>query len=339
MAALLALPFALAACAGGGGGGANDEDAAELLDKAFGKPVPSADLDVDLQLDVKGRPDFEDPLRIRASGPYVRSERSLPQLDLDVTIEAQGAGQAVEAGILSTGDRLFVEFGGAYYEQDPAVVERSNRRLGRERGGGSLSDLGLDARKWVVDAEVAGEEEIGGVTTEHVTGTLDVAAALTDVNGLVKQSAGALDAGDQRARPLRASEIERLARSVDDPSFDVYVGKDDGVLRRIALRIDADVPERDRAEVGGMTAASVRLAAQLEDVGGDQSVEPPRSSRPLSDLTTQLGSLRALTGGGTSTQGDDAATGLDGFERYSQCLDAADPDDADAIATCRALLR
>lgn len=348
---LLLSALMLSACSGGGSGGGSDEDAAALLDKAFSEPVPSADVDIDAQLDIEGRPGFEDPLRIRATGPYVRSEKSLPKLDLDVSIEAQGAGQAIQAGVLSTGDRLFVKFGGAFYEQSPEQVARTNRQLAREDGknSGTFADLGLNARDWVVDAQVDGEEEIGGVTTEHVTGTLDVAALLTDINGLAKRSAGTLEDAGEAAKPLGKQQIERLAKSVDNPSFDIYVGKDDDIVRRISLRIAVEVPEQDRKRVGGITQASVRLSAQLDDVGGDQQVEAPRSSRPLSDLTSQLGSLGNLTnslGGGTDTTttpapdaSGDSGSGLDDFERYSACLDAADPNDSTAIANCRALLR
>lgn len=349
LAVLVGLPFALGACAGGGGGGGgNDRDAEALLDRAFGEPVPSADVDVDLQLDVEGRPGFEDPLRIAATGPYVRAARSLPKLDLDVAIEAQGAGQAIRSGVLSTGDRVFLKFGGAFYEQPADQVARANRRLEREGdGSGSFSDLGLDPRDWIVDAEVDGEEEVGGVATEHVTGTLDVEAALTDLNRLVKRSAGALGEAGEVARPLGPKQIERLADSVEDPRFDVYVGIDDDIVRRLTLRIDVEVPERERKDVGGVTGASIRLSAQLDDVGGDQAVAAPSSARPLSELTSQIGSLRALTGdrlGGDATSApapdasDDGAAGLDDFERYGNCLDAADPDDTAAIDRCGELL-
>ncbi len=354
--ALLLAAVALGACSSeGGGDGGSDADARQLLEKAFATPVPSATLDADLKFDVQGLAGFDDPLRVRASGPYVRSEKSLPKLDLDVAVEAQGAGQAIELGALSTGDRVFVEFAGTYYEQPAEEVAATNRRLARDdgEGGGTLADFGLDASKWVVDARIEGEEEIGGVTTEHVTGTLDVEAALTDLNKLVKESAGSLGEAGQAARPLGRKEIERLAGSVEDPTFDVYVGKDDDVVRRIALTVDVDVPEQDRKDVGGMTGAAIAFSAQLDDVGGDQKVSAPRSSQPLSALTSQIGSLDALAGGlGGLGAGDtttpapapapggngDSATGLDDFERYAECLDAANPDDATAIADCRALL-
>ncbi len=353
-AALLFAAVALAACGGGGGSDdGNDADAQELLEKAFDTPIPSADVDVDLQFDVKGLAGFDDPLRVRASGPYVRSEKSLPKLDLDVAVEAQGAGQAIQLGALSTGDRVFVEFAGTHYEQPADQVAATNRRLARNEGegGGALADFGIDADEWIVDARIEGEEEIGGVTTEHVTGTLDVEAALTDLNKLVKESAGSLGEAGEAARPLGRKEIERLADSVEDPTFDVYVGKDDDVVRRIAMTVDVDVPEQDRKDVGGMTGATIRFSAQLDDVGGEQKITAPRSAQPLSALTSQIGnldslagSLGGLAGGDTTTPAPapdgngDTTTGLDDFERYAECLDAANPDDSAAIAECRALL-
>lgn len=357
LAALAIAAVALGACGGGGGGeDGNDTDAQELLEKAFATPVPSADLDVDLQFDVQGVSGFDDPLRVRASGPYVRARKALPKLDLDVAVEAQGAGQAIQLGALSTGDRVFVEFAGSHYEQPADEVAATNRRLARNKGegGGALADLGFDANRWVTDARIEGEEEIDGVATEHVKATLDVEAALTDINKLVRESAGSLGEAGEAARPLGRKEIERLAASVEDPTFDVYVGKDDDVVRRVALTVDVEVPEKDRKDVGGMTGASIRFSAQLDDVGGDQKVSAPRTAQPLSALTTQLGNLDALAGGlgalggggddagrpspAPDGDGGDTTTGLDDFERYAECLDAADPDESAAIAECRALL-
>ncbi|NLT05942.1 MAG: hypothetical protein GXY03_06500, partial [Solirubrobacterales bacterium] len=141
-------------------------------------------------------------------------------------------------------------------------------------------------------------------------------------------------------RPLRPAEIARLARAVEEPTFDVYVGKEDGIVRRVSLRIDVDVPEEQQRSLNGLTRAAIRLSAQFDDVGGDQEVSAPRQSRPLSDLTTQIGGLGALTGqqpqaGQSSSDGGPA---LDDFERYAACLDAAGPEEAEAIESCRALL-
>jgi len=344
IAILASLALVLAACGGGG----DEQDAEALLDRTFGRTVPSADVEIDAELEVEGLPGFDDPIRIRAAGPYVNSEKTLPKLDMDLDIEAQ-AGEAIQLGLLSTGRRVFVKFGGTYFEQPPEQIAQANRRVARSRdGGGSLSELGLHPRTWVVDASVAGEEEIDGTTTEHVEGKLDVKALVTDLNDLVKQSAGAVSGSGQAPEPLKPRDIERLARSVKNPSFDVYVGKDDGVLRRISLRLDVTVPEDDQADVDGVTGASIKFAAELGDIGGDQQVKAPRTSSPISVLTSQLGGLGGLVqglsgaGGTTSTPdagGAPAPEGVDDyFDSYGECVDQTSPDDRDAIARCAQLV-
>lgn len=353
---LLALPLTLGACSGSGGGGGSDENAEALLDKAFSEPVGSADVDIDAQLDVDGLSGFENPVRIRASGPYISAERALPKVDMDIDID-QGAGQGLQSGLLSTGKRVFVKFGGTFFEQPPEQVAAANRRLAKDgsRDQGSLSELGLHPRDWVVDASVAGEEEVNGTQTRHVKGELDVAALVTDINGLVKQSAGALGGSDQAPKPLREKDVARLADTVDNPTFDVYVGKDDDVVRRISLRLDIDVPKDDQADVRGVTGAGITFSAELSDIDGDQEVKAPSTSSPMSVLTDQIGGLAGLTGlggsDGTATTpdvtttapdagstGGSGGTGAEDFERYGQCLERARPDDTEAIARCSQLV-
>lgn len=339
--------LAFAGC--GGGGGDDAPDAESLLDRAFSAPIPSANVSISAELELDGLPDLDDPLRLRASGPYIRSEGELPELDMDVEVRTRESGGAIQTGFLSTGERLFVKFGGAYYEQSQDRVAEANRRLARNRDddGGSLADLGLDARAWITDAEVDGEEEIGGVATDHVTGRLDVEAAVDDLNGLLRDSGGAI--GQGAPQQLRDEDVERLSEAVRDPSFDIYVGREDGLIRRLTVRVDVAVPEEDRADVGGVTAASLRFSLELDDVGGDQSVSAPANARPIADLTRQLGSLGELaTGslgiGGDSGDSDSRGGGSSGgadtddFERYGDCLEQAPPDDAEAIERCSQLL-
>jgi hypothetical protein len=347
----------LALVLGSCGGGGEESDAEALLDRAFRQSVPSADVKIDAELAVDGLEGFEEPIVIRASGPYVDSKKTLPKLDMDLEISGQGSG-AVQTGLLSTGRRVFLKFGGTHFEQPAEQVAQANRRLARDRGkdGGSFADLGLNARDWVVDASVEGEEEVGGTTTEHVSGKLDVEALVGDLNDLIRESGQAL-AGDGAPKPLKAADVERLSNAVEDPTFDVYVGKDDNVVRRISLRLDIEVPEDDRADVGGATGASIRFSAELSDVGGDQRVRAPRTSQPISVLTSQLGGLTGLAGGLSGSEGGDTTTpsappadgtttspsdgapaDADAFERYGECLEQARPDDATAIERCAQLV-
>ena len=341
------------------GGGSSEEDVEGLLDRAFRQSIRSADVKIDARLAVKGLTGFERPVRLQASGPYVGVERALPKLDIDLTIGAQGAGQSVQSGVLSTSDRAFVKFGGTFYEQSRADVARANRRLregaGRERG--ALRDLGLDPRRWVVDARDEGEETVAGVNTRHVSGRLDTRSLLGDLNTFVARSAGAVGGRDPEVPdPLSPADIDRLVEIVRSPSFDVYVGEGDDVIRRISANLDVRVPERDRAQLGGIESGSLRFSVELADVNGDQRVEAPSEARPIEDLRKQLGGLGALGAGagtdsgsgqgrkrsGSSGDAGDTNGGTpdaDAIGRYSDCLDRAGPNDTKALSRCAKLLR
>ena len=313
---------------------------------------------------MKGLAGFDRPVRIEASGPYIGGNGKLPKLDIDLKIGTQGAGQTIEAGFLSTGDRAFIKFGGQFYEQPRADVARANRRLAqtRKRRQGSLGDLGLSPRDWVVDAKEEGEERVAGVETTHVSGRLDVRRLAEDLNEFVKRSASALGGSGGRApQGLSKKDIESLAEAVEDPTFDVYVGKEDYVIRRVSADLKVTVPEEDRERLNGIEGGSLRFTVDLGDTNGDQKVEAPARSRPISSLTTQLGGVGALggvTGGGaTSPETEpDAGSGSGGstapdtgeggpsqateaFQEYAECLDETKPDDAQARARCAELLR
>lgn len=370
-AALLLTPITLACAAllGACGGGDGEPDVEGLLDRAFRHSIKSADLKVDAHLTLDGLKGFERPVRLQAAGPYIVGGGGLPKLDVDVNLGAQGAGQTVQFGLLRTGDRAFVKFGGQFYEQSRRDVERANRELGRGRGrqNGSLRDLGLAPRTWVVGAKDEGDEKVAGVDTHHVSGKLDTRSLLRDLNELVERSGSAIGGAPADApAPLSIDELDDLAEVVRNPSFDVYVGKDDDVIRRLSAQLELRVPERDRTRAGGIEGGALRFSIEFGDLDGGQEVQAPAKARPMADLTTQLGGLGVLVGvgalgGDAGGGGDDRGTlaapggedrrtgpgaagsgggdGVEAFRRYSDCLDKAGPEDTKALSRCAELLR
>jgi hypothetical protein len=353
-AAGLLIPLAL--CLASCGGGNEQEDVQTLLDKAFSHPIHSADLRLDATLQVKGVPSLEKPVRIKASGPFKGNRDKLPSADMSLQISPGGGGQIVQTGVLSTGDRAFVKFQDVYYEQPAAQVRKANRSL-REGGGRqrSLASMGLDPRSWLGRATDRGEEQVAGVDTTHLSGTLDVKTILSDLNQFVRRSGGAIGGatGQPAPKPLGSDDIDAIASVVKDPSFDVYVGKDDDTIRRLAGRLQVTVPERDQASVSGVQGGSLEFSIEFRNVNGDQKIEAPAKARPLSDLTRSLGTgaLRGLGAGGGSggssagpereTTPPTATTGPDqqAFKEYSACLEKANPNDTAALQRCAQLLQ
>jgi hypothetical protein len=342
----------LAACGGDGDGGSR-ENVERLLDEAFKRPIRSADVAIQAQVDVDGLRSLRKPLRIEARGPYRENRGRLPSFDIDLKVGSTDGGQTVSTGRVSTGRRAYVKFEDTFYELPRTDVERANRDIRRDRRRQSaLRGIGLEPRPWLIEPRARGDERIGSTQTTHVSGSLDARELLTDLNDFIKRSGSTLGAtaGDA-PEPLRPAEVARIARVVRNPGFDVYVGKRDRTIRRLSAHLRFDVPERDRAALGGLKGGTVRFSVEFSDVNGDQRVEAPARARPLADLTSQLGTLGALTGGletelgrGTETtpaprSGSRRQATAEDFERYADCLERARPDDTVALQRCADLLR
>jgi hypothetical protein len=352
-AVLLLAVGALSAC----GGSDNDKSAQDLLNTAFKQSVKSADIALDAQLNLTGGSSGAGPVQVRAQGPYRANQGKLPSVDLNLTV-SPGGGQSISTGFLSTGDRAFVKFQDAYYEQPKANVDQANRTLAtRTKQRGSLKALGLDPRTWLRGAKQEGEEDVAGVKTTHVSGRLDVNNLMHDFNDLIRKSGGALGGtGTVTPKPLSESEIKQVADVVKDPHFDVYVGKSDNVIRRVSGRLQFSVPALAQSSLGGLKGGSLEFSVELSKVNGNQRIQAPANARPLSDLTNSLGAgaLGALGGatGGTGTQttppsggssggttGGTTTPSADAFKRYARCLDKANPSDRQALQKCASLLR
>lgn len=346
---LLVLLFAaltLASC----GGGKDKENVQNLLDRAFSSSIKSADLEVDASIQLKGSPGLDKPVRITASGPFRTNKGKLPSADIDLKIGTDGGGQTVTTGFLSTGDRAFVKFQDIYYEEPASQVASANRALAKNNGRrGSLRALGLDPRSWLAEAKAEGDEEIAGVQTRHVSGKLDVEAVMRNLNQFVRKSGSALGGatGQTPPKPLSEADIRKVGEVVHDPTFHVYVGKQDDIIRRVAGKIEFDVPKASQKSLGGIQSGSIEFEIEFSKVNGNQQIELPANPRPLSDLTTSLGGAATLPGlglgGGSQTTPTPPSSGLSpqsqDFKDYADCLDKARPQDTEALQRCAELLQ
>jgi hypothetical protein len=352
----VAFPLLIAACLLAGCGGSDEGDAVEdILDRAFSQDIRSADLMLEAEIELRGV--LEEPIRIEAEGPFRAGKDKLPEADIELRIGADGGGQTVTSGVLTTGDRAFVRFQDVYYEQPRERVRAANEAIRRNSEGPGdrpLSELGLEPRSWLAEAEQEDDAEVAGVETRHVSGTLDVESVMRNLNEFVRRSGSALGGATGQPAPPRLSDadIRQLTEAVTDPTFDVYVGKEDDIIRRLSGRVEFEIPKRSRAGLGGMDGGSIAFSIEFRDVNGDQQIEPPANARPLSDLTDSLGGggLAPGLGGGTEEPEAPAAPAeppagsgegsseAEAFRRYAECLDNARPEDTEELQRCADLL-
>jgi len=369
---VLALLLVLAAAASFGAcGGGSDEDAQGVLDKAFSTRIDSANVALDLKISGEGSAQLKDPVQVKLTGPYKNNgAKKLPGFDLDLSVGV--AGQTFTAGLIATGDNVFVDFQGTAYEVGEDSVGKLNAQLAQQTGGEqdqSLKALGIDPANWVRDPKTEGDEEVAGTNTTHVTGSVDVARLLDDLNKAANK-AGQAQGGTTTEIP--EEQRKQIAEAVKDPKFDIYVGKDDDILRRLSVDLGFDVPEAQRQGAGGLQNGNVSFTVEFSDIGGDQKITAPADAKPIADLLGQfggLGALGALGGGGdttapggtpvvppatettpdtgtppdtaTTTPDAPAPTGPDAeaAQKYIECIQKADPTDTAALQACSSLVQ
>jgi hypothetical protein len=324
--AVLAI-VAVVAGAGCGGSG-NDKDATALLNNAFKHSIKSADLTLDAQIQMNGSPSFGRQLQVKATGPFKTTKGKLPSFDIDVDASS-GPAQGFQIGFVSTGDRAFAKFQDVYYEQPRSKVDQTIRSLSNGAKHTSLSALGIDPRRWLEGAHSEGNEEVAGVQTTRVSGKLNVAVALKDLNAFLKRSGSAIGgATGQIPQPLSQSALKKLSQQVKDPSFSVYVAKRDHTIRRLSGHVQ-------------FKGGSASFTLQFANVNGNQRIVAPVNARPISELTGALG-LGLLGGGSSGGSGtptpSPSAPSADAYKRYARCLDKAKPQDTDALQRCADLL-
>jgi hypothetical protein len=349
------LSLALVAGCGDSGGGGSSEDARALIDKAFKSSIPSADMTLNIQAKVSGVAQLTQPISLKVAGPYQSNGKGkLPSFNWQVSVS--GGGQAFSGGVISTGDNAFVNFQGTNYEVGTAQVAQVNQQLSQSTSGGkTLKDFGIDPQAWVQDPQDKGDENVNGVDTTHVSAGIDVTRLVTDFNKTIQQAGGAM--GSSAPSQLTPDQIAKISQVVKDPKFDIYVGKDDDKIRRLSLSVDFEIPSEARSQFQGAEGGTITFSIDFAKVGEKKTITAPANARPISELQQQLGGALGGIGGsgssgsGGSTPGSSGGSGSSGggssgsnptpaqFEKYSKCLQNADPSNTGAIQKCAQLLK
>jgi hypothetical protein len=280
--------------------GSNDsQEARDLLQRAFRKQTRSADVRFDMRARLRGLGVLGDrPLRLTLTGPLRNNgARRLPSLDWRV--HAEGAGRSLVARLVVVPENVFVAYRGATYEVGERPVRRFARRLRRDPGTNlSLRRLGVEPEHWIEDGEVEDGEEVGGDPTRKVSGKLSVERVLRDFREVLENPRFRSQVPTGAPFPrLTDEQIDEVKDAVEDPTFEVDVGRRDEVVRRMKARVEFELSDEQRRDAGGLRSGSVSLVLQQTNVNGGQRITPPSEARPLSELLRRLGIPPELLGG------------------------------------------
>ena len=330
----------LAAC--GGDEASESTDVNKLLTDTFSgkKDIKSGKLDLSVKVDVKGAQQFSGPIDVKLAGPFEsQGDTKLPKLDLDLSFS--GAGQSLKAGVMTTGEKGYVNFNGTEYAVSDQIFKQfktSFENAAKQNGGKnqSLSSLGINPRNWLTNAKNAGEEKVGDTDTIKITGDVDVGKLVDDINTALGK-AGSLGLQGQAQLPTKLTEEQKqqIEKAVKNLKVEIFTGKEDTTLRRLLISFGvADPTGKDQG------SATINFDMKLLDLNEGQEFSEPKDAKPFDQLLQSLGGLGlgglgglgggsdSGSGGGSGGSGSSGSSGnsSDNLEEYTKCIEDAGND-------------
>ena len=125
--------------------------------------------------------------------------------------------------------------------------------------------LGINPTAWLTNVKDEGEAQLDGVTTKHVSASVDSAKLVRDIAPLARQGGANVN--------LPAGFDEQIAKIVKNAEVDIFVGQEDRILRRLQVSLDLDA-----SSVGGSQAGRARINfdLRLSDVNKPQDITAPK---------------------------------------------------------------
>jgi len=310
---MLALALVASGC---GGGSKKSESTATSTAAATGDGSPEAilnnistdtsaagpqQIDLNLSVGVNGTPKdpsvaafLSKPVTLKVQGTADTTAKKT-----DVTFALAAGPLNFNGAVRQIGDHAWLQLNGKWYTL-PANALSST-------GGDSTTTTGqskIDAQQLIAafgkpgtivkDAKLVGTEDVGGVKTDHVSGSVDIPAlvkGLSNVMGSVGSSAGTPVSPAQLQ-----SSVQQIQQYVKGATVDIYVGQDDHLVHKLSTKIDGTLPADAQASAG---ISGFDLTFDVSSVHADSpNVSPPDNPAPYEQLQSDIG---GLLGGGLPT--------------------------------------
>ena len=280
------------------------------------------------RLDPEGLLELGGPIKLNLSGPFAAPRRGeLPRFDTDFATTL--AMQRFTGALRSTGGRAFITLDGRPYRLDEAFTARLRaglREQTRARRSG-LGALGIDPRRWILKPRARGTTTVDGVPVTRVSGAVNLARLLEDLDSFLTKAGGSAAAGGF----LTPATRREFADAIDSSNVDILSGASDHVLRE--LRIAAKFTFKKHGgltPIPGLAGGRLAIRLALADVNETRvDVRAPAGARPLAQLTGA--SISAFVDGIAGALISEADNGLIG--QALACITGADSSTA-ALVTC-----
>ena len=130
----------------------------------------------------------------------------------------------------------------------------------------------------VKDAKLDGTEDVGGVKSDHITGTVDIAA-------LVKGLTSAMSSVGSTSTPISPADLQssvtQLQQYIKGATVDIYVGQSDHFVHKLATKIDGSISTDQRparASAASTCRSTCRASAPTRRTSARLTTRPRTSS-------------------------------------------------------------
>ncbi len=297
--ALLALVTALAACGSSSSG--SSENPQKVVNEATLKGIKSGNLDLSLGIKVEGSEGGN--LNVSLSGPFQSEGKGqLPQFDMTAKVNGSINGKDVnfEGGLTLLSEKAYVDYKGTQYEVEPttfsyikSTIEQQQQKNGaqsKSAGSTACQEAASDLKvgSFMDNLKNEGSADVGGTSTTHVSGDLNVSGAIGALLKLSENPACSSVLGATGQVPP-AAELEKAKSQVESAlktaHVDLYVGSDH-IVRKVSGELEIEPPSRSGS---GPKKVNLTFDLSLSGVNEPQTISAPSGAKPLNGLFQQLG--------------------------------------------------
>jgi len=214
---------------------------------------------------------------------------------VNMTMSLGIAGQNLEFGMMSEGQKSWIEYQGTWY----ALDTKNSKALDEQAATGAapteqLKSMGIDPASWGTEYELVGTEDLNGVEVYHVKAAADpqklaeslLKAAedptLQDKLGGSGGELGELSEGLAQNR----QQVEELGKTLRAATVDYWIGVDDQYMYK--AQFGASLDTSGQKDMEGVSAMSAKGTVSMSAFGEPVEVEAPKDAKSFDTFMQQL---------------------------------------------------
>jgi len=312
--ALVAVALTAAACGGSGKSSSSSDttgtevsasgngNAAGILSAIDTKAVTGPQkLKLDLTVDIKGSPTdaqlavfTKKPIHVGLDGVVDATGKSG-----DVNVSVALGDTPVEAELRYGAGKSWIQIDGKWYDLPADALSSTTGQslptgtsMSSVDAGKILAAIG-DPSKLLENASVS-SEKVEGIDSDKVSGDVNMAGVANAAASLSQSM------GDSGSKAPTQAEIDKVVKQLNDvvktAHVDLWVGKDDHKVHRLAFAVDAAMDAATQKS-SGIESLTLNFDVTTVDAEAPDASAPPSVGTPAEFQTALIGLLGKVMGG------------------------------------------